>query len=102
MLCTRKATRKLGKRSAMTRYLPELSESLKINACRDLRAVGRHSPDEAIAVVLEISIKITEAEFGIDVPRDLAADPSVGLRRNVRTGSKAADVHPSGKIKSFG
>ena|SRR5439155_2881723 len=75
---------------------------LKNDAGRDLWAVGRGLPDEAVAVVFIISIEIAEAEFGIDAPRDLTAESGGDLRCDVRTSPKTADVHLACKIKSFG
>src|SRR5438034_7284647 len=78
------------------------NESLKNDAGGDLRAPGPGLPDEAIAVVFIIVIEIAEAEFRIDVPRDLAAEPSGSLARDIRSDPKTADVHLACQIKSLG
>lgn len=77
------------------------NECLKNDAGRDLWAVRRRFPDEAVAVVFIIGIEIAEAEFGIDVPRDLAAERTGDLRCDVRTSPKTADVYLAGQIKRF-
>src|SRR6266705_4980153 len=78
------------------------NEYLKHDAGCDLWAVGHRFPEEAVAVVFIIGVEIAEADFGIDAPRDLAAERSGALRCDVRTDPKPADVHLARKVKSFG
>src|SRR5436305_3614912 len=74
-------------------------ESLKLDAGRDLRSVGRNLIEIAAAIV--IVIEIAEAKFGIDAPGHLAAERTVGLHGNDGTDVKTADIHLAGQIKSL-
>src|SRR6266487_1863604 len=74
-------------------------ESLKLDTGGDLRSVGRNLIEIAAAIV--IVIEIAEAKFGIDVPGDIAAEPTIALHGNDGAHVKTADIHLAGQIKSL-
>ena len=75
------------------------NESLKLDTGRDLRSVGRNFIGITAAIV--IVIEIAEAKFGIDVPGDIAAEPTIALHGNDGADVKTADIHLAGQIKSL-
>ena len=63
---------------------------LKFESHGDLRAVHRDLIDEAGGVVVRVEKPI--ANFGKDVPSDLAPDCGISLTGNLRSDSKAANI----------
>ena len=73
------------------------NESLKLDTGRDLRAVGPNFI--GITAVLVVVIEKPEAKFGIDVPGNIAAEPTIALHCDGGIKVKAADIHFAGHVE---
>ena len=72
------------------------NQCVKLDPGRELRAVGRNFIEEPVAIV--VVIEKAAAKFGINIPCDLAAEPSVSLHGDIRADEKIADVRLAGQV----